>query len=108
MKATLMPVWMALAGHTSTWSRRYVMTISMAAHSPMHRKIWGSDTWKLRTVSPRIVRVMMVADSFNRGSFRLGKITGMLRPRMRRWRPVGAGGATTGTGGAVVISVAPG
>lgn len=83
MKATLLPVSSALAGHISTRSRRHVTVVSITAATPTDTRIWAIDTLKPRTACPRICRVTMTADSRSRGSRRLGSTTGMRREPIR-------------------------
>jgi len=76
MRATPLPVSMALAGHTNERRRWNVTATSMMAHVRMAARICGTVTWKPSSTCPRTWIVTMTAATCNRGSRMLGSVTG--------------------------------
>ncbi len=76
MRATPLPVSMALAGHTSVPDRRTVYTTSMTAQVRIADRICGTDTAKPSATCPSTWMVMITAARCSRGSRRLGRTTG--------------------------------
>ena len=76
MRATPLPVSIALAGHTKDRRARNVTVTSMTAHVRMAARICGTLTWKPRATWPSTWIVMMTAATCRRGSRVFGRITG--------------------------------
>jgi hypothetical protein len=76
IRATPLPVSMALAGHTNERLWRKVRTISMIAVDRMAARICGTLTRKWSPTWPRTWIVMITAATCSRGSRMLGRTSG--------------------------------
>ena len=76
MRATPLPVSIALAGHTNDRLWRKVSTTSMTAQVRIAARICGTLTWKCSPTWPRTWIVMMTAATCRRGSRVLGRTSG--------------------------------
>ena len=76
MRATPLPVSMALAGQTIFLVSTKVHTSSMRAQARMAERICGTDTAKPSDVWPRTWMVMITPARWRRGSRMLGSTTG--------------------------------
>ncbi len=76
MRATPLPVSIALAGHTNVRLWRKVSTTSMTAQVRIAARICGTLTWKRSPICPRTWIVMITAATWRRGSRVFGKTSG--------------------------------
>ena len=76
MRATPLPVSIALAGHTKALLERKVRATSMIAVVRMAARIWGTLTRKCSPSWPSTWMVMITEATCRRGSRRLGRKTG--------------------------------
>ncbi len=76
MRATPLPVNIALAGHTSERVWRRVTATSMTAHVRTAARICGTLTWKCKPTWPKTWSVIVTAATCRRGSRNFGSTTG--------------------------------
>lgn len=97
IRATPLPVTMALAGHTNSRRFQSTMTNSRAAHTPTDTRIWVIERSNPNTTCPRTWTVVMTKARCRRGSLHLGNTTGSSLPAIRTERAGGAAFSTTTT-----------
>ena len=83
MKAIPLPVSIALAGQMIICFCRRVTASSIMAHVRIETMICGKESLKWNWVIPSTYRTRNVAETWRRGSFGDGRITGYERPAMR-------------------------
>ena len=76
IKATPLPVSMALAGHTSVPVRLRVHVTSITAHVTMATRICATETWNPSAIWPRTWIETITAARCSRGSRMVGRTTG--------------------------------
>ena len=76
IRATPLPVSIALAGHTNDWVLRNVIATSITAQLRMAARICGTLTWKPSPSCPRTWIVTMTAATCRRESRAFGRSTG--------------------------------
>jgi hypothetical protein len=76
IRATPLPVSMALAGHTSCRLVRRTQATSITAQVRMAARIWGTETRNPRATWPRTWMETITKAKWSRGSRALGRTTG--------------------------------
>ena len=76
MRATPLPVSMALAGHTKARRERKVIISSTRAQERMEARIWGTLSWKWRPSWPMAWTESVTAATWSRASVIRGGNTG--------------------------------
>ena len=97
MKATPLPVSIALAGHMITCWRRKVIATSSTAHVSSETRICAIESRKSNATCPRTCSEMITPARCRRGSRRLGSSTGIGRAAEPQRRFAGAGSAHRGS-----------
>src|SRR5207253_2023673 len=76
IRATPLPVSIALAGHTNAFDWRNVSAISRTAHARIAARICGTLTRKPRPTCPKTWIVMITVATWRRGSRMFGRMSG--------------------------------